>query len=70
MEDAIIIFTLKEKIHRGWMSLYHSEAFLMFKDIADIPKETVSSQQIHLKLTKPENEGETVNNLLGISYVS
>lgn len=36
---------------------YVADAFMMFKDIADITSDSGSIKQLHLKLTRPQNEG-------------
>lgn len=63
MDDAIIIFSVKDEDYFGMSNQYLADAFLMFKDIADITSDTGSIQQLHLKLTRPQNEGEDIKTL-------
>lgn len=58
MKEAIILFSVKDKDYFGMSNQYVADAFLMFKDIADITSDSGSIQQLHLKLTRPQNEGE------------
>lgn len=57
MKDAIILFSVKDKDYFGMANQYVADAFLMFRDIADITSDTGSIQQMHLNLTRPQNEG-------------
>jgi BAI1-associated protein 3 len=59
MEDAIILFSVKDKDYFGMSNQYVADAFLMFKDISDITSDTGSVQQMHLKLTRPLNDGKS-----------
>lgn len=61
MDEAIILFSVKDKDYFGMSNQYVADAFLMFKDIADITSDTGSIKQLHLKLTRPQNEGELHN---------
>lgn len=61
MSDAIVLFSVKDKDYFGMSSQYVADAFLMFKDIADTNKDSGSIQQMHLKLTRPQNEGKFLN---------
>lgn len=58
MDDAIILFSVKDKDYFGMSNQYVADAFLMFKDIADITSDSGAIKQLHLKLTRPQNEGE------------
>lgn len=57
MDEAIILFSVKDKDYFGMSNQYVADAFIMFKDIADITSDTGSIKQLHLKLTRPQNEG-------------
>jgi hypothetical protein len=39
---------------------YVAEAFLMFKDIADLSADSGSVKQLHLTLTRPQNDGNNI----------
>lgn len=58
MNDAIILFSVKDKDYFGMSSQYVADAFMMFKDIADITSDSGTIKQLHLKLTRPQNEGK------------
>lgn len=58
MDEAIILFSVKDKDYFGMSNQYVADAFLMFKDIADITNDTGSIKQLHLNLTRPQNEGK------------
>lgn len=57
MDEAIILFSVKDKDYFGMSNQYVADGFLMFKDIADITSDTGSIKQLHLKLSRPQNEG-------------
>lgn len=59
MKNAIILFSVKDKDYFGMSNQYVADGFLMFKDISDITSDTGSVQQMHLKLTRPLNDGKT-----------
>jgi hypothetical protein len=63
LSDAIILFSVKDKDYFGMANQYVADAFMMFKDIADTNSDSGSIQQMHLKLTRPQNEGETLDEL-------
>jgi BAI1-associated protein 3 len=58
IEDAIILFSVKDKDYFGMANQYVADGFVMFKDVADISSDSGSIRQLHLKLTRPQNEGE------------
>lgn len=58
MNEAIILFSVKDKDYFGMSSQYVADAFMMFKDIADITSDSGTIKQLHLKLTRPQNEGK------------
>lgn len=58
MNEAIILFSVKDQDYFGMANQYVAEAFLMFNDIADITSESGSIKQLHLTLTRPQNDGE------------
>lgn len=58
MNDAIILFSVKDYDYFGMSNQYVADAFMMFQDIADITSDTGSIKQMHLKLTRPHNEGK------------
>lgn len=58
MNDAIILFSVKDKDYFGMSSQYVADAFMMFQDIADITSDSGTIKQLHLKLTRPQNEGK------------
>lgn len=58
MDEAIILFSVKDHDYFGMANQYVAEAFLMFKDIADITGDSGSIKQLHLTLTRPQNDGE------------
>lgn len=58
MDEAIILFSVKDKDYFGMSNQYVADAFMMFKDIADITSDTGSIKQMHLILTRPQNEGK------------
>lgn len=55
--DAIIVFNIKEKSRIG-TSQNIAEAFLSFSDISTFDSGHNSKQQIHLTLTKLQNDGK------------
>jgi BAI1-associated protein 3 len=57
MSEAIILFSVKDHDYFGMANQYVAEAFFMFKDIADITSDNGSIKQLHLTLTRPQNEG-------------
>ncbi|CAH1712257.1 unnamed protein product [Chironomus riparius] len=64
MNEAVILFSVKDHDYFGYANQYVAEAFLMFKDIADITGESGSIKQLHLTLTRPQNDDmETVKAL-------
>ena len=58
MSEAIILFSVKDHDYFGMSNQYVADGFLMFKDISDITSDTGSVKQLHLKLTRPQNEGK------------
>ena len=58
MNEAVILFSVKDHDYFGYANQYVAEAFLMFKDIADITGESGSIKQLHLTLTRPQNDGK------------
>lgn len=58
MKDAIILFSVKDKDYFGMANQYVADAFLMLSDITDISQDSGSIKQMHLKLTRPQNENE------------
>lgn len=58
LTEAIILFSVKDHDYFGMANQYVAEAFLMFKDIADITSESGTIKQLNLTLTRPQNEGE------------
>lgn len=55
MENAIILFSVKDKDLFGMTSQYIAECCIAFSDIPDVNNGGL--EQIHLKLTKPSNSG-------------
>ncbi|XP_055524465.1 protein unc-13 homolog 4B isoform X3 [Wyeomyia smithii] len=53
IENAVILFSVKDKDLFGMSNQYLAECFLCFSDIADISKESGKIEQKHLKLTRP-----------------
>lgn len=58
MNEAIILFSVKDHDYFGMANQYVAEAFLMFKDIADISGDSGTIKQLHLTLTRPQNDGK------------
>jgi len=58
LDDAIILFSVKDKDYFGMANQYVAEAFLKFSDIVDITGDSGSIKQLHMTLTRPQNEGE------------
>lgn len=61
MSEAVILFSVKDHDYFGYANQYVAEAFLLFKDIADITSESGSIKQLHLTLTRPQNDGKIFN---------
>jgi hypothetical protein len=57
MNEAIILFSVKDHDYFGMANQYVAESFIMFKDLADIAGESGSIKQMHLTLTRPQTEG-------------
>lgn len=64
MGEAVILFSVKDKDYFGMSNQYVADAFLMFKDIADITSDSGCIKQLHLKLTRPQNEGEISSQMI------
>ena len=58
MNEAIILFSVKDKDYFGMSNQYVADGFMMFHDIADITSDQGCIKQLHLKLTRPQNEGK------------
>lgn len=58
IQEAIILFSVKDHDYFGMANQYVAESFLMFKDIADIAADSGSIKQLHLTLTRPQNDGK------------
>lgn len=61
MGNAIILFSVKDKDYFGMSNQYVADAFMAFKDIADITSDSGTIKQLHLPLTRPQNEGKCLN---------
>lgn len=72
MSEAIILFSVKDHDYFGMANQYVAEAFLQFKDIADITSDSGSIKQLNLTLTRPHNDGKfflnEINKLLNFIY--
>lgn len=62
MENAVILFSVKDKDMFGMSNQYIAECYLPFKDICTNDEEG-SREQIHMKLSRPKLTGS----LLGLS---
>lgn len=69
MSDAIILFSVKDHDYFGYANQYVAEAFFMFKDIVDITSDTGSIKQLHLTLTRPQNEGIKFKLFLTVKFL-
>ncbi|CRK88354.1 CLUMA_CG002131, isoform A [Clunio marinus] len=67
LEEAIILFSVKDKDYFGIANQYVADTFLMFKDIADITSDSGSIKQLHLKLTRPESD-ESMESVKALQY--
>lgn len=67
MKEAIILFTVKDKDYFGMSNQYVADAYLMFEDIEDVTNDSGSIKQLHLNLSRPQNEGSNpVSKIYGI----
>lgn len=57
-QNAIILFSVKDQDYFGMANQYVADAFLMFKDITDITRDSGTVKQMHLNLTRPQSAGK------------
>lgn len=58
MKDAIIMLSVKDKDYFGMSNQYVADGFVMFNEITDISQDSGSVKQMHLTLTRPQNDSE------------
>lgn len=60
INDAIILFSVKDKDYFGMANQYVAESFLSFSDIADITGDSGQIKQMHMTLTRPPKQGKAI----------
>lgn len=63
IQDAVILFSVKDKDLFGMSNQYLAECYLCFSDIADISGESGKIEQKHLRLTRPSRLGTVIRSI-------
>ncbi|CAH1967098.1 unnamed protein product [Acanthoscelides obtectus] len=68
LEDALILFSVKDKDLLGYNNQYIGEAYLPFKDIEDTSQSIGVMPQIHLQLARPTDKSMCLDSIKALEY--
>nr|CAI5860663.1 unnamed protein product [Callosobruchus analis] len=68
LDDALILFSVKDKDLLGYNNQYIGEAYISFKDIEDTSQSISVLPQIHLQLARPTEKSMSLDSIKALEY--